>query len=568
MHKKSKKTLSIFIIAIILIFTPIAMTNIRHSFSTPGPTLLIKPSSIVNASLAPGTTFIINASVIDITDLVTWQVKIYFNPSLLNCTKAWYPSDHVFAGMTTVPVIPTIDNELGFVQHGCCLMGVGEEFTGSGTLCQIEFEVLSRGNCTFHFSEPYGEDTFLWDSNDEEIAVTIQDGYFDNREAVPTYTLTITSTIGGTTDPSPGTYQYSQGTVVSVTAIPDEGYTFDHWELDGSNAGAINPISVTMDSDHTLNAIFTEAPAEETRLCVDPPEIINASMGPSSTFPINITISDVANMLICQFNLTYDPNILSWIGVNVFKIQNQTPSPKIISDDEAGYIWIKLTYPNPITTDSPTALVRITFHVTAFGATYLNLTDTTLTDSTGQPIPHIAIGGFFATLIQNLAITNVIPSRNWVYHGQLVNINITAKNLGNQNESFDVKAYYDTELIGTQHVMDLTPDTEVTLTFTWNTSLAEACSNYTLTGEATILPYELNTADNIYNDGIVKVRFVGDLNGDGKVDISDIRIIAKAFASYPDHPRWNPEADIDQNGFIDMRDIRLAAKNFGKGCLS
>jgi len=566
MYKENRKSLGFFLIAIILTLTTIATTNAPHAFAEPAPTLLIKPSSIINASLAPGTTLIINASVIDITDLTTWQVKIYFNASLLNCTNAWYPTDYVFAGKSTVPVIPVINNVLGYVSHGCTLMIGATGFTGSGTLCQIEFKVLSRGNCSLLFSRPYGGDTFLWDSNDVDIAVDIQDGYFDNREALPTYTLTITSAAGGTTNPSPSSYSYTQGTVATVTAIPDAGYILDYWELDGLNVGDVNPKAVTMDLDHTLNAVFTETLVEGTKLCVDPPKIVNASMGPSSTFSINITIDNVADLHICEFNLTYDTNILSWMSVEMFKVQDQTPSSKVICDDEAGYVWVKLTYPSSITTDLPLALVRIKFHVDAMGATLLDLNDTKLTDPVGQPIPHSAIGGFFATLIQDLVITNVVASHNWVYQGQLVNINVTVKNLGNQKESFDVKAYYDTGLIGTQHVTDMAPTMEATLTFTWNTSLVAPCHNYTITGEATILPYELNTADNTYIDGKVKVRFVGDLNGDNKVDMIDLRGIALAFASYPGHPRWNPDADIDQSGFVDMRDIRLAAKNFGKGC--
>jgi hypothetical protein len=73
----------------------------------------------------------------------------------------------------------------------------------------------------------------------------------------PTYALTITSTTGGTTDPS-GTNYYQAGTVVSVTAYPDTAnyYVFDHWELDGNNIGSANPVSITMDTNHNLHAVF------------------------------------------------------------------------------------------------------------------------------------------------------------------------------------------------------------------------------------------------------------------------------------------------------------------------
>ena len=74
--------------------------------------------------------------------------------------------------------------------------------------------------------------------------------------AMITYTLTITTTAGGTTDPAPGTYTYGSGTSVNVTALPSANYLFDHWVLDGSNSGSVNPLTVQMNGNHTLQAVF------------------------------------------------------------------------------------------------------------------------------------------------------------------------------------------------------------------------------------------------------------------------------------------------------------------------
>ncbi len=68
-------------------------------------------------------------------------------------------------------------------------------------------------------------------------------------------TLTITAGTGGTTNPAPGTYTYSGGTVVSVQALRNAGYVLDHWTLDGVTRTG-NPISVTMDANHALVAYF------------------------------------------------------------------------------------------------------------------------------------------------------------------------------------------------------------------------------------------------------------------------------------------------------------------------
>lgn len=85
----------------------------------------------------------------------------------------------------------------------------------------------------------------------------------------PTYTLSITASAGGTTNPQTGNYLYNQGTVASVTAQPASNYHLDHWELDRTNAGTSNPISVTMNADHTLQAIFeAETPIPPTGGCM------------------------------------------------------------------------------------------------------------------------------------------------------------------------------------------------------------------------------------------------------------------------------------------------------------
>jgi len=56
----------------------------------------------------------------------------------------------------------------------------------------------------------------------------------------------------------------------------------------------------------------------------------------------------------------------------------------------------------------------------------------------------------------------------------------------------------------------------------------------------------------------------GDVNNDGVVNIEDIVIVAKAYGSYPGHPRWNETADVDKNGIVNIIDAVRVAKEFGK----
>lgn len=69
----------------------------------------------------------------------------------------------------------------------------------------------------------------------------------------------------------------------------------------------------------------------------------------------------------------------------------------------------------------------------------------------------------------------------------------------------------------------------------------------------------------LINDLLVTINpSIPDINRDGKVNIQDVGIVARAFGTKPGHPRWNQDADINPDGKIDLKDVLMVAKNFGK----
>jgi hypothetical protein len=67
------------------------------------------------------------------------------------------------------------------------------------------------------------------------------------------------------------------------------------------------------------------------------------------------------------------------------------------------------------------------------------------------------------------------------------------------------------------------------------------------------------------SDGyFTNTALLGDVNGDGKVDIQDVARASAAFGSYPGHPRWNPNADINKDGHINVFDMAVICSNFGQ----
>ena len=77
--------------------------------------------------------------------------------------------------------------------------------------------------------------------------------------SVTQYSLTVTAGTGGSVSTSGGTYD--DGSLVSITATPNDGYEFSGWN--GSNS-TNSTISVTINSNTIIEALFTEIPITET----------------------------------------------------------------------------------------------------------------------------------------------------------------------------------------------------------------------------------------------------------------------------------------------------------------
>ena len=190
----------------------------------------------------------------------------------------------------------------------------------------------------------------------------------------------------------------------------------------------------------------------------------------------------------------------------------------------------------------------------------LNVTDSNGSWNTTQAQVHVVSVG-----VHGVNVTD-INAPTWVYQDILAipndcaNISVVVSNLGNFPEDAWVTLYYDiasNRSIGAYPVA-LDVGQNYILQFIWNTE-GVPCGNYTLTAVATIA-----NGSNTFTDGNITVRLVGDVNGDGRVDLKDIALVARAFGSTPSSPNWNPYADINGDGIVNMKDIILVARHFGE----
>jgi hypothetical protein len=75
---------------------------------------------------------------------------------------------------------------------------------------------------------------------------------------------------------------------------------------------------------------------------------------------------------------------------------------------------------------------------------------------------------------------------------------------------------------------------------------------------------DVNTTNNSFSDGRAAVTIPGDLNGDFKVSLADLVILANAYGSRPGDTRWNPNADIDGNSVVGLSDVVILANHYGQ----
>jgi parallel beta-helix repeat protein len=148
-----------------------------------------------------------------------------------------------------------------------------------------------------------------------------------------------------------------------------------------------------------------------------------------------------------------------------------------------------------------------------------------------------------------------------------VNITVTVTNYGVYSETginitvqaLPHKGAY-TIPIGSK-LFSLSSRNSWTHTFAWNTT---GCQNGTYSIEANITTHilgEIYFGDNI-KQANYSISVMGDINGDLKVDIKDLVLVIKHYASYPGHPVWNPDADVNNDGKVDIKDLVLVIKHF------
>jgi hypothetical protein len=159
----------------------------------------------------------------------------------------------------------------GFTYISCTPGDVGVEQVGH----TIKFTFLGSASFAYRVSAPTvaatttytfrgtvkDEDKTEYPIQDDDITVTV------STPPCETYTLTLTVDGNGSTTPSEGSHAYDAGTVLDIGATPASGWRFDRWSSNVADRSS-SSTTVTIDSDKTVTAYFTQIPAAMHTLTV------------------------------------------------------------------------------------------------------------------------------------------------------------------------------------------------------------------------------------------------------------------------------------------------------------
>ncbi len=150
----------------------------------------------------------------------------------------------------------------------------GLEFA-AGTL--VYFEAQPESGYQFDKWDVNGDEVLEISSSIEINQVTRIEGYF-SKIPITNHNVTITANTNGKCKYKVGSGSYSEakashsvsiadGDVLEVLAVPDNGFAFSKWTIDGSDS-TNNPYSQSVHDDLSLSCTFAEIPPEEITVTV------------------------------------------------------------------------------------------------------------------------------------------------------------------------------------------------------------------------------------------------------------------------------------------------------------
>ncbi|MCG8604214.1 tandem-95 repeat protein, partial [bacterium] len=143
----------------------------------------------------------------------------------------------------------------------------------------VRFEVVS-GNGTLSTGQPQVTDangrastilTLGSVAGENRVRTSVESGILPGVTFRATglprrFSLTLNTDGNGSVDAVPASTEYNEGATVTLTALADSGWSFVGWS--GDSDGTTNPLTLSMNSDKSLTATFSEIPPQQFTLTV------------------------------------------------------------------------------------------------------------------------------------------------------------------------------------------------------------------------------------------------------------------------------------------------------------
>lgn len=167
---KRKILLSSILPILLIAFVDLALAS--------GSAVINVDPSYLQVDIATTPTFTVSINITDVEEpgLYGYELKLFFDTTLLNITKAdiEYPDGHFLDWTDNFPTPIIINYDQGYVLLGGILLGDVGGTTGSGVLATAEFTGLDLGDALLEI-----RDVTLLDPDGQEMDYTVNDGVID-----------------------------------------------------------------------------------------------------------------------------------------------------------------------------------------------------------------------------------------------------------------------------------------------------------------------------------------------------------------------------------------------------
>ena len=352
-----------------------------------------------------------------------------------------------------------------------------------------------------------------------------------------------------------------------VQPEPDANVTLELYSTDLVGYVPPNATYAILHTRQNGTVILHALPPISTQLYVQP-TVFRKSQGAS--FPLNVTVQDVIDLYAFDITLNYNTTVLDALSITegpFLKSIGSTIAFVSEVNDTAGRVRLSLLLlgaPHGVNGTGTLFTIQFKSSTTATGPSPLNLTSTELSNYDADLINHAIINGQVTILLVEILTHTVVVGG--------VSYNFTTAS----SSAITNFAYNDTQKLVS---FDATGPSDI-LGFT----------NITMPKDLLLLPTRdafvvLFDGDAIYYKGtdnathyflyftyshsahkiVIKRTLIGDLNGDQKVDIYDVVIVATAYDATPADARWNPLADLKEPwNKISLPDAVMVTRSYGK----